>query len=106
MIAKVKQTAGKGRLVLAGSGMEATRATVELTNAMAKAGADMAVVITPCYFKGRMTSQALYEHFSLVADQSDIPVVLYSVPANTGLDLPAEVIIKLSHHPNIIGKLI
>ena len=38
-----------------------------------------------------------------VADNSPIPVILYSVPANTGIDLPAECIIKLSAHPNIIG---
>lgn len=103
MIAKVRQWAAKDKLVLAGSGMESTRATVEMTLAMATAGADVAVVITPCYFKNRMTDEALYEHFHRVADESPIPVVLYSVPANTGLDLSAEVAIRLSNHPNIVG---
>ena len=64
----------------------------------------MAVVITPCYFKNRMTEEALYEHFIKVADTSPIPVVLYSVPANTGLDLSVNVIQRLASHPNIIGK--
>ena len=47
-------------------------------------GADAAVVVTPCYFKGRMNSEALKKHFKDVADNSPIPIVLYSVPANTG----------------------
>ena len=38
-----------------------------------------------------------------VADTSPVPIVLYSVPANTGIELPAECVIKLSSHPNIIG---
>ena len=67
--------------------MESTKATIEMTNAMAKAGAHAAVVITPCYFKGRMTSEALIQHFTSVADQSTIPVILYSVPANTTLGM-------------------
>ena len=51
-----------------------------------------------------MTDEALYEHFVRVADASPIPVVLYSVPANTGLDLSVNVILRLAPHPNIIGK--
>ena len=50
-----------------------------------------------------MTEEALYCHFTHVADHSPIPVVLYSVPANTGLDLPVNVVTRLSEHPNIIG---
>lgn len=103
MIAKVRQWADKDKAVLAGSGMESTAATIEMTEAMAKKGADVAVVITPSYFKNRMTAEALYQHFQKVADTSPIPVVLYSVPANTGLDLPVEVAAKLAPHPNIVG---
>ena len=44
-----------------------------------------------------------FTFFWQVADSSPIPVILYSVPANTGIDLPAECVIKLSSHPNIIG---
>jgi len=70
---------------------------------MAQAGADVALVVTPCYYRGRMTAAALEQHYRQVADASPIPVVLYSVPANTGLDLPAQVAISLAKHPNIIG---
>ncbi len=66
MISKVREFAAKDKLVLAGSGMESTTATIKMTNDMAAAGADAAVVITPCYFKSRMTSQALTDHFTRV----------------------------------------
>ena len=51
---------------------------------MAEARADAAVVITPFYFKNKMNSEALKIHFTAVADASPIPILLYSVPANTG----------------------
>lgn len=50
-----------------------------------------------------MDSAALIHHYTKVADLSPIPVVLYSVPANTGLDLPVDAIVTLSQHPNIVG---
>ena len=93
----------EGKLVLAGSGCESTLETISMTQAMADAGADVAVVITPCYFKGKMTGPVLEAHYTAVADASPIPVVLYSVPANTTIDLPVESVVRLSKHPNIIG---
>ena len=50
-----------------------------------------------------MTEAALEEHYRTVADASPIPVILYSVPANTGLDLPLQTVVNLASHPNIIG---
>ncbi len=91
------------KLVLAGSGCESTRATIQMTAAMAAAGADAAVVITPSYFKAKMSGPALEQHFRAVADASPVPVVLYSVPANTAIDLAADSVARLSRHPNIIG---
>ena len=69
---------------MAGSGCESTNQTIEMTTKMAEAGADAAVVITPFYFKNKMNSEALKIHFTAVADASPIPILLYSVPANTG----------------------
>ena len=74
-----------------------------MTAAMADAGADAAVVVTPCYFKGRMNAAALARHYEAVADASPVPIVLYSVPANTGIDLPPEVAALLADHPNVVG---
>jgi 4-hydroxy-2-oxoglutarate aldolase len=93
----------EGRLLIAGSAMESTRETINVTRRMAEAGADVAIVVTPNYYKGRMTAGALVHHYRLVADASPIPVMLYSVPTNTGIDLPAQAVIELAGHHNIIG---
>jgi 4-hydroxy-2-oxoglutarate aldolase len=54
-------------------------------------------------FKAKMSGPALEQHFRAVADASPVPVVLYSVPANTAIDLAADSVARLSRHPNIIG---
>ncbi|NXF60658.1 HOGA1 protein, partial [Ciccaba nigrolineata] len=103
VVSCVRRALPRDRLLLAGSGCESTQATIELTVNMAEAGADVALVVTPCYYRGAMTSAALVQHYTEVADASPIPVVLYSVPANTGLDLPLEAVLTLAQHPNIVG---
>uniref|UniRef100_A0A8B9MQC4 4-hydroxy-2-oxoglutarate aldolase, mitochondrial n=1 Tax=Accipiter nisus TaxID=211598 RepID=A0A8B9MQC4_9AVES len=103
LVSCVRRALPRDRLLLAGSGCESTQATIELTVSMAEAGADVALVVTPCYYRGAMTSAALVQHYTEVADASPIPVVLYSVPANTGLDLPLEAVLTLAQHPNILG---
>ncbi|XP_059957241.1 4-hydroxy-2-oxoglutarate aldolase, mitochondrial isoform X11 [Mesoplodon densirostris] len=103
VVSRVRQALPRDKLLLAGSGCESTQATVEMTVSMAQVGADAAMVVTPFYYRGRMNSAALIHHYTKVADLSPIPVVLYSVPANTGLDLPVDAVITLSQHPNIVG---
>jgi len=103
VVRQVRRRAAPGRLVIAGSGRESTAATISLGEAMADAGADAVIVVPPFYYKARMTAAALTAHYTAVADRSPVPVVIYNVPAHTGLDLPAEVVIELSHHPNIVG---
>lgn len=100
---KVVKSLSPDKLVLAGSGCESTAATIRVTNKMAEVGADAAVVVTPCYYKGKMTMSALEDHFTRVADASSLPVILYSVPANTSIDIPVELVRRLARHPNIIG---
>jgi len=102
-VRRVRQLIPPGRLLIAGSAMESTRDTIALTRRMAEAGADVAIVVTPSYYKGRMTAAALEHHYRLVADASHIPVMLYNVPANTGVDMPAQVAINSATHPNIVG---
>merc|ERR550525_726831 len=77
VIRVVKEEVGEGQLVLAGSGCESTCETIEMTSAMADAGADAAVVYTPCYYKAKMTSPALEKHFIEVADP--VPYLLFSI---------------------------
>jgi len=103
VVRAARQAIPRDRLLIAGSGMESTRETIDLTRRMAQAGADVAILVTPSYYKSRMNVAALEHHYSQVADASPIPVMLYSVPANTGLDLPAQAVIALATHPNIIG---
>ncbi len=93
----------EGRLMLAGVGLESTRATIALARKVADLGADAALVLTPCYYKARMTPEALTHHFEAVADASPIPILLYSVPAFTGITWPAGLAEALAAHPNIAG---
>ncbi|MCF8083414.1 MAG: dihydrodipicolinate synthase family protein, partial [Deltaproteobacteria bacterium] len=90
-------------IFIAGTGCESTRATLDLTEKAARVGADAAMVVTPHYYRGRMTHEALVHHYTTIADHSPVPVILYNVPASTGVDLHAETIIVLSRHPNIMG---
>lgn len=91
------------RLFIAGTGCESTRATLQLTEQAAAIGADMIVVITPNYFKARMDAAAMRRHYLQIAERSPVPVTIYNMPANTGVDLAAETVIELAQHPNIVG---
>jgi len=92
-----------GRFLLVGTGMESTRATVSLTRKAADRGADAVLVLTPHYYKSRMTTDALRLHFEAVADASPVPVYLYSVPAFTGLPWPPALSTALASHPRVAG---
>ena len=99
----VRQAAPEGKLVIAGTGLESTRETIHFTLEAARTGADAALVLTPHYFDGAMTSANLVQHFREVADASPIPVILYNVPKFTHVDMDAAAIAQASRHPNIIG---
>ena len=103
VVRRARQFAPRDRLIIAGSGMESARETIAMTNRMAQAGADVALIVTPNYFKSRMTAAALERYYRQVADASPLPVMIYNVPPNTGLDMPAQAVIALAPHPNIIG---
>jgi len=100
---ETREAIASDKIMLAGTGCTSTKQTIELTQKAAKAGADVALVLNPSYYKGLMTKNALKAHYFAVADASDIPVVIYNMPANTGLDMDADTIISLSEHQNIIG---
>lgn len=93
----------RSRTLLAGTGLESTRATIAFTRKAADLGADAALVLTPHYYKAQMSHEALRRHFVSVADASPIPVFLYSVPAFTGLPFPSTLAAPLAGHPNIAG---
>ena len=89
--------------LIAGTGREATRATVAASQRAAALGADAVLVRTPSYFKGRMTSEAFVTHYTAVADACPVPVLLYNYPAVTGVNLPPDTVARLAEHPNIAG---
>jgi len=94
---------GIDRLFLAGTGCESSAETLELTEKAAGLGANAAMIVTPHYYKPRMDRRALVTHYTMIADRSPIPIILYNVPAFTGIDLSAEIIIELAGHPGIVG---
>jgi 4-hydroxy-2-oxoglutarate aldolase len=91
------------RLVIAGTGLESTRATIALTHKAADTGADAALVLTPSAFKSQMTVEALRRHYEAVAEASPIPVLLYSFPAVTGLAFPLALAPAVAGHPRLAG---
>jgi len=92
-----------GKLLIAGTGRESTRSTIDASRRAAALGADAVLVRTPSYFKGRMTPDAFVLHYRAVADASTVPVLLYNYPAVTGVNLTPETVGRLAEHPNIVG---
>ena len=98
-----RQATPKDKLFIAGTGCDSTRSTLELTEQAAAIGADAAIVITPRYYPSRMDAQAMRRHFLELAERSPLPIVIYNMPANTGIDLSAETVVELAQHPKIVG---
>lgn len=102
LIEAARRRAGP-RLLLAGTGLESTAATIALTKKAADRGADAALVLTPFYYRAQMRPDVLVRHYEAVAEASPIPVLLYSVPVFTGLPIPPEVPLALAGHARIAG---
>jgi 4-hydroxy-2-oxoglutarate aldolase len=103
VIATAREHTPGDRILVAGTGGESTEACVRLTRRAAHLGADLAIVITPSYYKGMMKPAALLRHYRTVADASPLPILLYNFPANTGINLEPDTVARLAEHPNIRG---
>ena len=103
VVETVARTAPPGMLIIAGTGCESTEETLRLTRDCAERGAGAALVITPHFFAGKMSEDALKRHYRALADHSSIPVILYNVPKFTHLNLSASIVSSLAEHPNITG---
>jgi len=97
------EAAGPNKVLVAGTGIESASETLRLTEYAAELGYDIAMVRTPHYYKGQMKPANMLAFFRLVADQSPLPVIIYNFPQATGYDIPAEIVIELAGHPNLIG---
>jgi 4-hydroxy-2-oxoglutarate aldolase len=89
--------------VIAGTGAESTAETIRLNRKAAEAGADAVLIVTPNYYKGEMTDPVLARYYTDVADASPLPVILYNMPRNAGINISAKLAVELAKHPNIIG---
>ena len=103
VIAAVRDEVPRDRLLIAGTGRESTRATVDASRRAAALGADAVLVRTPSYFKPRMTPDVFVRHYTAVADALDVPVILYNYPAVTGVTFTPDTLGRLAAHPNIIA---
>ncbi|HST21193.1 MAG TPA: dihydrodipicolinate synthase family protein [Blastocatellia bacterium] len=103
VIETIKQSATSSHTIIAGVNEFSTRAAIDSARRVADAGADAALVITPYFYKSHMTSSALADHFTAVADNSPIPVLVYNVPQNTGVVIDSATIAALGEHQNISG---
>jgi len=103
VVAAARAVVPAGRPLIAGTGRQATRATVLATRRAADAGADAVLVRTPSFFKGDMTAEAFTRHYTAVADASPVPVLLYNYSALTGVTLHPAAVAELSRHENVVG---
>jgi len=92
-----------GKVLVAGTGIESAIETLRLTEYAATLGYDVAMVRTPHYYKRQMLPANMLAFYRTVADHSPLPVIIYNFPQATGYDIPAEVVIELAEHPNLIG---
>ena len=95
--------AAPNKVMIAGTGVESAHETLRLNEYAAELGYDAAMVRTPHYYKKQMLTANLLAFYRTVADRSALPIIIYNFPQVTGYDLPAEVVIELAGHPNIIA---
>jgi 4-hydroxy-2-oxoglutarate aldolase len=103
VLRSIRDAAAPHKVLIAGTGSESAINTLRMTDYAAELGYDVALVRTPFYYKKAMQPANILAFYRTVADRSPLPVLLYSVPPFTAYDMPAELVIQLAGHPNIIG---
>jgi 4-hydroxy-2-oxoglutarate aldolase len=104
VLATAREATPDDKVFIAGTGANSTQQTVRFTRRAAEMGAEVALVITPYYFKRGFSPPATQlRHYRAVADASPIPVFIYNFPQNTGINLDPETVATLAEHPNIRG---
>jgi 4-hydroxy-2-oxoglutarate aldolase len=97
------EAASPNKVMIAGTGVESASETLRLTEHAASLGYDIAMVRTPHYYKAQMKPANMLAFYRFVADRSPLPVMIYNFPQATGYDIPAELVIELAEHSNLIG---
>ena len=98
-----RAAAAPNKVLIAGTGIESAIETLRLTEYAAELGYDVAMVRTPHYYKKQMQTANILAFYRTFADRSPLPVIIYNFPQATGYDIPAEMVIELAGHPNLIG---
>ena len=101
IIAYTVEKVAKRVPVIAGTGTNNTEHVLSNTKAACEVGADAILVVTPYYNKA--TQAGLIKHFTMIADASTVPVILYNVPGRTGCNLLPKSVAVLAEHPNIVA---
>ncbi len=101
-LVEVAKSVSSGRAkVITGGGSNETAHAIELYRASEKAGADGVMIVTPYYNKP--TQAGILTHFRMVADATDLPVIIYDIPGRTGVPVKYETILRLAKHPNVVA---
>jgi 4-hydroxy-tetrahydrodipicolinate synthase len=101
MVRRVRQRAGDRATVVAGVGSNDTRHAVDMARRAADAGAEALLLVTPYYNKP--TQAGVVAHCRAVADATDLPVMLYDIPARTGIPFTTPTLVTLAEHPRIVA---
>ena len=102
LVIRVAVEASKGKVpVLAGTGSNSTQEAIKLTQHAQDAGADGSLQITPYYNKP--SQEGLYQHFSSIAADTDLPIILYNVPGRTSVNMNPATVARLAKIKNIVG---
>ena len=103
MIEHARKHVSPDHAFIVGAGQQSIRGTIKEIARAAAAGTDAVLVITPNYYRSAITQDALINFYTAVADAALVPVLLYSMPALTGIKIEPETVARLSEHANIIG---
>ena len=103
VLESAREAAAPSKVLIAGTGIESAMETLRLTEYAAELGYDVALVRTPHFYRKQMHAANLLAFYRTVADRSPLPVLIYNVPPFTAYDIPAETVVELAEHPNIIG---
>jgi dihydrodipicolinate synthase/N-acetylneuraminate lyase len=103
VLKSAREATAPHKVLVAGTGIESAIETLRLTEYAAELGYDVAMVRTPHYYKKQMQRANILAFYRTVADRSPLPVIIYNFPQATGYNIPAELVIELAEHPNLIG---
>ena len=103
VLATVVRHKGPGQTVMAGAAYDAQRDTERFLQQAAGAGADLALLLSPSYFRRQMTDDVLFRYFATLADRSPLPLLIYNAPAFCGATISPALAARLAEQANIVG---